>query len=130
MSVPRAPRGRDPRRDLGRRAEEAAAAHLESRGHVILARNVRLAGGEIDLVTEAAGTVVFVEVRCRTGDRFGTPFESVDRQKRERLVRLAQQFVSKHRLGDRSLRFDVVAVDWRDGRVAIDHLDNAFGVGD
>ena len=66
------------RSSVGRRGEEAACAYLAERGYRILDRNWRCRLGEIDIVAERGDIVVFVEVRTRTGTRFGTGAESVD----------------------------------------------------
>lgn len=108
-------RGRlDPRHDLGRRGEDLAAAHLASLGLRCVERNVRLGAGEIDLICEAADrTVVFVEVKTRTGDVYRGEL-AINRDKRRRLIRLAQMIARKRRWLDRRLRIDVVVIVWRD----------------
>jgi putative endonuclease len=107
-----------PRRELGQLGEDAAADYLERQGYVILARNWRCPAGEIDLVTQDAEALVFVEVRARRGDRFGTPEESVTPDKQARLLELAQTYLQEAGLGDQNWRIDVVAIDmdWR-GRI-------------
>lgn len=115
------------RAELGRAAEQAAAEYLLARRHRVLARNVRSPYGEIDLVAvDDGGTVVFVEVRSRTGDRFGSGIDSVDRRKRRRIVRAARCFLAQNRLDDRSVRFDVIGIEWGDGEPRIEHVEAAF----
>ena len=63
--------------DLGRRAEKAAERELRRRGYRIVARGLRTAGGEIDLVALDGDTVCFVEVRARSSEDIGSPLESV-----------------------------------------------------
>lgn len=116
----------DRRAELGRRAEDAAAAHLRRHGYEIAARNYRSRLGEVDLIAVRRDVVVFVEVRSRSGSRFGTGLESVDRRKRRRISRAAEQFVAENRLEERTLRFDVVGVEWRDGESDIEHVESAF----
>jgi putative endonuclease len=95
---------------LGERGEEAAARHLESLGFRILDRRFRTRGGEIDLVAEDAGTLVFVEVKTRSSDRFGSPAEAVDARKRSRLLRAARIYMTRRGGADRACRFDVMEV--------------------
>lgn len=116
------------RQELGRRAEDAAAEYLRQRRYVILARNVRSRFGEIDLVTAQGSTLVFVEVRSRSSDRFGSGIESIDRRKRRRIVRMAALYLAQQGLEERAVRFDVIGVDWSDGTARIDHVENAFAV--
>lgn len=110
----------------GRDGEAAAAAHLERLGYAIAERNVRLRSGEIDIVAVRGEEVVLVEVRGKTGSRFGSGLESVDLRKRRRLSAAAREYVQRRRLADARLRFDVVGVSWRDGEAVIDHVENAF----
>ena len=82
---------RTARQQAGDAAEAAACAHLVQAGCRILARNVRFREGELDVVADDGGTLVFVEVRMRRDDRFGGADGSVDRHKRQRLVRAAKR---------------------------------------
>lgn len=97
--------------DRGRNAEAQARRFLEARGLKTLAANFRTRWGEIDLVMEHAGCVVFVEVRARVNNNFGGAAASVTRTKQERLIRAASQFLEQYRLGHRPARFDIVAID-------------------
>jgi putative endonuclease len=94
----------------GRRGEQLAARHLKRCGYLILARNYRAAGAEIDLVALDDSTLVFVEVKFRAGPGFGTPVEAVDFEKRERIRRAARAFAEWRRVPDLPARFDVVAL--------------------
>ena len=75
----------------GRRGEQIAARHLKRCGYLILARNYRAAGAEIDLVALDGSTLVFVEVKFRGGSDFGTPAEAVNIEKRQRILRAADR---------------------------------------
>ena len=68
------------RMPLGKRGEQIAARYLRRCGYLILARNYRAAGAEIDLVAVEGQTLVFVEVKARNGVHFGAPQEAVDEQ--------------------------------------------------
>jgi putative endonuclease len=114
------PRGKDPRQRFGRYGEDVAAEHLRRKGFEILARNVRTAFGEIDLVALDGGVVVFVEVKARRG---AGALEAVDARKRLRLSRLALAFLARAGWMDRAARFDVVAVE---AGGACTHVANAF----
>lgn len=116
----------DGRKVLGAEGEGAAVCFLRRRGYAILERNYRCALGEVDVVALDGRTLVFVEVKTRTQDGCGTPFEAVDRRKQRQIVRTAQHFICRHDLHDRDVRFDVVGV-WRDGRrLACELIPNAF----
>jgi len=107
----------------GAQAEDLACAHLERAGLKLLARNYRCPQGEIDLVMDDRDALVFVEVRYRRTNAFGTPAETVDRRKQARLLAAAGHYLLTHS-ADRACRFDVVAVSGRDAR--IDWLRDAF----
>lgn len=79
------------RKSLGDFGEKYARAHLVKSGYVILATNVRLASGEIDIVAQDGEELGVVEVRTRRGDRFGSPEESVTLAKLERLANLGHE---------------------------------------
>ncbi len=97
---------------LGRWGEQLAADHLLATGAAVLARNWRCRAGELDLVAlENDGTIVFVEVKTRSGTGYGQPEEAVSRRKAARLRALAREWLSTHRpAGAHELRFDVIAI--------------------
>ncbi len=101
---------RGSRQCLGRAGEEAAVQALCAAGYRIVERNVRLRRGELDVIAEEAGDLVFVEVKTRRSSTFGTPAESVGPRKRHALARLAAGYLARRGLGDRACRFDVVEV--------------------
>lgn len=120
------------RHGLGKRGEDIAVAHLERQGYVIRQRNYRVPLlGEIDIVAEESGQLVFVEVRTRRGRSYGTPEESITVAKKLRLVQLAMSYRQAH--SEASLpadeRIDVVAVELTPaGRVVrVDVIKNAVG---
>ncbi|MFN2426713.1 MAG: YraN family protein [Candidatus Binatia bacterium] len=115
-----APRDEDPRHRFGRYGEDAAAEFLRRRGFEVLARNVRTAFGEIDLVALDGDVVVFVEVKARRGSG---GLEAVDARKQRRLSRLAVAFLARAGWLERPARFDVVAVG---PGGACTHVANAF----
>jgi putative endonuclease len=115
-------------RRAGQIGEAAAAEALGARGYRVLVRNLRLGRGEIDLVCEHDGDVVFVEVKARRGAALGTPAEAVTRRKQRALLALAARYLGRSGRPEAPCRFDVVEV-WlgAGGRpVRIDVLRDAF----
>ena len=105
------PKAPTPPRRLGDAGERYAARLLEAAGHTVLARQWRCPEGELDLVTLDGDELVFVEVRTRRGDRFGTPEESVDPRKAARLLRLGDHYLAAHPEHERRIwRVDLVAI--------------------
>lgn len=96
---------------LGRQGESMACAELERLGYTIVERRFRTRFGEIDVVANDRGTVVFVEVKAKTDAEFGSPAEAVTKQKQRRLVSMAEQYVAFHHLDNTPCRFDVVGID-------------------
>ena len=90
----------------------------------MLARNVRYADGEIDIIADDHGTTVFVEVKRRKDAALGTPAEAVTPRKKERVIRAARRWLAAHPARARSVRFDVVAI--RDDSPAPEWLRGAF----
>ena len=116
------------RKRLGDAGEEIAARELIRRGYQVRERNWRSVEGELDIVAELGQTLVFVEVRTRRGDRFGSPEESVTPAKRAHLIAAAQSYLQAHSLQDRDWRIDVVAVEMSErGRLErVDVIENAI----
>ena len=99
--------------ETGAHAEALAARFLQARGMKMIAANVRCRGGEVDLIGEHEGVVVFVEVRLRHNPRFGGAAESITATKRARIVLAAQYWLSGagSRFADRPCRFDCVLME-------------------
>ena len=111
---------------LGELGERVAARWLERAGWSIEARRFRSGHRDLDLVARRAGTVAFVEVKARRGDRFGGPVEAVNWRKQKELGRSARVWVSRHGRSDDAYRFDVVGVLVEGQRVRIRHVEDAF----
>ncbi len=107
----------------GVRGEQAAAEYLIKKGYRVIDRNVSYARrGEIDIVAEKGGAVIFVEVRSRATGDFGDAAETVDRAKRRNLLRAAEAYILERGLNDVEIRFDIIAVR----NDMIEHIPNAF----
>jgi putative endonuclease len=109
--------------ERGKAGEDLAVAYLQLAGLRPVGRNVRLAGVEVDVVADDGDTRVLVEVRLRSRGDFGGAAATVDRRKRERLVRAAR---SLEQQGRARLRVDVVAVDLNAGGATVTHYRNAI----
>jgi putative endonuclease len=95
----------------GRKAEDIACTRLQQAGLALTTRNYRSPFGEIDLVMQERDTLVFVEVRYRSSDDFGTPAETVDARKQARLRATAEHYLQHTpRASKKACRFDIVAM--------------------
>lgn len=119
----------DSRLGLGRYGEQVAMGYLCRQGYQIKDKNWRCYLGEIDVVAVDRGTLVFVEVRARQGDAYGSPEESVVPAKQTRLVHLAETYLQGHPWPGGSWRIDVVAIEFsKEGKVKrLNHIVNAVG---
>lgn len=119
-----------PRQRRGANAEALACRFLQQKGLELVARNYRSRRGEIDLVMRDADNLVFVEVRYRRQNRYGSGLESVNRRKQQRIVACAAYYLHCHPHAARlAARFDVVALSPDDGGMRIEWIRDAFDAG-
>jgi putative endonuclease len=111
---------------LGKAGEDLAAGRLEQLGYRILERNYRCPLGEIDLVAEEAGCLVFVEIKTRRGGPTGEAKAAVDLRKQRQLTRVALHYLKQRGSPGSRARFDVVAVSLDRGRERVELVRNAF----
>ena len=102
-----------PRQRLGRDSERLAAKFLTGQGFIIEAVNVRVPGGELDVVAREGGVLCFVEVRSTSSDAWGGPLASVNAGKQRRFIRAVRWYLARHGDSAAEIRFDVVAITWR-----------------
>jgi len=110
---------------LGRGGELAALILLVLKGYRLRHRNWRGPSGELDLVVERGGRIVFVEVKTRSSELYGGAVAALDRDKRLAVARTAASYLGRYGLWDRPCRFDLVAIErgerfpwWRPRHVA------------
>ena len=99
-----------PKDALGRMGEEVAARHLESDGFVVLERNWRCDDGELDIVARDGRTLVVCEVKTRSSNRYGSPFEAITERKLHRLERLGMRWMRERGVRPDRMRVDIVSV--------------------
>ena len=118
-------------RDIGALGEKIAAEYLTSLGYMIRERNFRSREGEIDIIAEKDDFLVFIEVRTRTSNSYGTPEESVTAQKKERLIALAEAYREDREDLPSSWRIDVVAIELGPKRkvARLEIIENAISPG-
>jgi putative endonuclease len=99
-------------KDHGRVGEDLAHRYLRTHGCTIVARNhrPRSGGGEIDLVAWHGGKLIFVEVKTRASEEFGTPDRAVDAEKRANLQLAARDYARRANVAWQKTRFDIVSV--------------------
>ena len=114
----------------GRRAEDLAHRYLRGLGYRVVARNYRPRGGvgEIDLVCWERETLVFVEVKSRGGEEYGSPDRAIDQAKRDTLVSSARDYARRADVPWSRIRFDVVNVIFS-RPPGVSHIKAAFPAG-
>jgi putative endonuclease len=117
---------------VGSWGEDIAAKHLKSIGYRIVDRNWHRVGGELDIVAETEGQVVFVEVKTRSSSDYGSPEEAITARKQEHLRRAAWSYLEETEQLDANWRIDVIAIERTSGGAVgrLDHYPNAVGAGD
>lgn len=110
----------------GAEGEEIAAGFLIKKGYRIIQRNYRNVLGEIDIVARDGNTLVFVEVKARSGMQFGSPQGAVDLRKQAKMSRVALAYLKDKRIGPCDCRFDVIAIVKGSGGTEVELFRNAF----
>lgn len=112
--------------DLGRNGESLAKNHLEASGYQILDLNWRHGKAEVDLIAYKDKTIIFAEVKTRTGNGFGEPEDFVDNRKQKLLARAADEYIylNSH---EGEVRFDIIAILYKnDTDYTLNHIEDAF----
>lgn len=114
------------RQKIGRRGEDMAAEYLAKKGYRIITRNFRTPLGEIDIVARDKTSIVFIEVKSRTGAGYGSPASAVTLKKQQQISRAALIYIKNHNLNDSPARFDVVSILFSGGGSRIELITDAF----
>ncbi|MDY6795930.1 MAG: YraN family protein [Actinomycetota bacterium] len=117
-------------KELGRAGERLAGAFLERKGYRILERNYRSPHGELDIIASKGGLLVFCEVKTRSCGDIIEALEAVGPRKQERIVRTASYYLFREKPACRRCRFDVIALLRECGRWRIEHVQDAFEIGE
>jgi len=113
---------------LGRWGEKRGERFLRNKGFKTLARNFTCKVGEIDLImTDEAGSIVFVEVKTRSDERFVETERTVSPGKQAKMIKTSRYFLSRYKIKERPCRFDIVTVVLPEkGRVLTRHYKSVF----
>lgn len=118
-----------PSQVFGQLAENLVEHMLRKKGYRIVGKNVRLAGGELDLIAKDQGTLVFIEVKARRGDQFGGAAYAITTRKKRQIIKLALCYLSKHGGTNTQCRFDAILVEeTHEHSPHVTHIEHAFEV--
>ncbi|MGI2335275.1 MAG: YraN family protein [Dehalogenimonas sp.] len=107
--------------NTGQNGEAIARKYLENNGYRILAANWRSKNAEIDLIAKKAKEIVFVEVRSKSTEDFGTPAESVTLHKQRKLINAAQCYIVENQI-DAEWRIDFIGIQFIEETHRLEHI--------
>jgi putative endonuclease len=110
----------------GKNSEELALQVLKDRGYRIIERNYRNRLGEIDIIAEHNGVIVFVEVKARRSMGYGHPKWALTHAKKRKISMAALVYLKSRNAVQSKARFDVVTVLAQEGRPQVEVIANAF----
>ncbi|MEX1376383.1 MAG: YraN family protein [Eubacteriales bacterium] len=113
------------KKNLGDKGESAACRYLENKGYKIVQQNYRTRYGEVDIIAMDKETLVFAEVKLRTGSQFGRGLEAITKHKIDKIHGAAMDYIQKNYEMEPDCRFDVVEIS-KGTRMEILHIENAF----
>ncbi len=114
-------------KNTGQTGEDIAAGYLKKNGYLVIERNYRQKGGEIDIIATKGDSLIFVEVKTRTSDTFGSPDEAVTKKKQQQIIKVAMLYLAQHDIADTQIRFDVIAISLsKTNNPVINHIEHAF----
>lgn len=108
----------------GKKGEDICCKYLAEQGCEIIARNFRSPYGEIDVIAKCGDTIMFVEVKARTGNKFGSPAMAVDRKKQKKIIETAYFFITEGGISNMNYSFDVCEVFLKNA--AVNYISHAF----
>ncbi len=111
---------------FGDAGETLVAEQLVREGFTVRDRNVRCRRGELDIVAEKGQLLCFVEVRMRSTSAWGDPAMTVQRGKQRKVILSAMEYLQRHRITNRMIRFDVASVVGRGRSAVVELIPNAF----
>ena len=114
-------------KELGETGEQMAARYLEEQGCVILERHYRKDHKEVDIIALDHGELAVIEVKTRTNEDYFTAEQAVDHRKRQNIIRVANNYVRRHRRTE-PLRFDIIAIVGSGATAEIRYTKDAFNV--
>ena len=110
----------------GHKGEDIATEYLTKKGYHIIQRNITFKKNEIDIIARDKNEIVFVEVKERATDVFGSPYEKVNKKKQELIIKVADNYITRNNI-NLEARFDIVSIiDIDSEKPKIEHIINAF----
>lgn len=110
--------------NAGQIGEDQAARFLRKHGYKVLTRNYHSRFGEIDIIAKKDQSIIFVEVKTRSSNQFGTPREAVNYFKLQKMIKTAHIFMKVYGMDGKPFQFDVIEVIGKEEPFDIEHIKN------
>ena len=114
------------KKETGKLGEDIAGHYLKQNGYVILDRNFECRQGEIDIIALDKKEIVFIEVKTRTSNKYGTPSEAVNKIKQKHMLQTIKYYLYIRNLSDEFIRIDVIEVYIKNNVYKVNHIKQAF----
>ena len=111
---------------FGQVGELYAERFLKKQKYKILLKNHKTPFGEIDIIAKTKNTYVFVEVKTRSSNAYGSPQEAVNRKKQLNIINSAENYLDENKLFEVDYRFDIIEVVGDGESFEINHIIDAF----
>lgn len=113
-------------RKTGAGAEDVAIKYIVANGIEPVERNYTTPYGEADIIAKEGSVFVFIEVKARRNQKYGSPADAVTKRKKLRYLNIAQYYFMSKSIRDYEVRFDVAEVYISDGKFNVNYIKNAF----
>ena len=114
------------KQEIGKLGEDIAEHYLKQKGYKILDRNFECRQGEIDIIALDKKEIVFVEVKTRTSNKYGTPSEAVNKIKQRHMLQTIKYYLYIRNLSDEFVRIDVIEVYVKNNIYEVNHIKKAL----
>lgn len=114
------------KQETGKLGENIAEHYLKQKGYIILDKNFECKQGEIDIIALDKKEIVFVEVKTRTSNKYGTPSEAVNKIKQKHMLQTIKYYLYIRNLAEEFVRIDVIEVYIKDNIYKVNHIKQAF----
>ncbi|MCK9281132.1 MAG: YraN family protein [Melioribacteraceae bacterium] len=111
-------------KNFGGSGEKLAADFLQKKGYEIIRLNYRFHHGEIDLIAKENEVLVFVEVKTRLSDKYGSPITAISKSKLNQIRKIAEAYIAVNKIKDTDCRIDFIGILYKNGEPEIEHIEN------
>ncbi|MFA7287956.1 MAG: YraN family protein [Melioribacteraceae bacterium] len=111
-------------KNFGSSGEKLAADYLQKKGYEIIKLNYRFHHGEIDIIAKVKNILVFVEVKTRLSDKYGSPITAISKGKLNQIHKIAEAYIAVNKIKDTDCRIDFIGISYKNGEPEIEQIEN------